>query len=93
MIQVLVMGELCCGSLFTSQYSLYITLTGIALMGIVLGYATIVTAQSKAATRRPPRTKRIGGNINKTTRKSKAKAHRKSDSKVSREHRPPTGQS
>ena len=88
LIQVLVMGGLCCGSLFTSQYFIYITLTGIALIGMVLGYATIVTAQSKTAYRRPPRTNRIKGNI-KTTTKTKAKAHHKTDSKGSGEREPP----
>ena len=87
---MLVMIGLCCHSLFMSQYAVYITLTGIALIGMVLGYAIIVAAQYETTARRTPRTKRIRRNIIKTTRKSKATAYRnKSDRKVSEEHEPP----
>ena len=92
LIQVLVMGGLCCGSLFTSQYLIYITLTGIALMGMILCYVTIVTAQTKPNMRRPPRTNRIKGNI-KITTKTEVEVDHKTYSKVPGEHGPPTEKS
>ena len=68
-IQVLVMGGLCCGSLPTSQYLAYIVLTGLALMAIVGGYATIVIAQNTAASSRMVRAKRAKSTVNKTASK------------------------
>lgn len=67
-IQVLVLGGLCCGSLSTIQYLAYITLTGLALIEMVGGYAVIVYGQSGMASSRMAHTKKARSAVNKKAR-------------------------
>ena len=77
-IQVLVMGGLCCGYLLAGQYLVYIMLTGMALIVMVGVYIIIVAAQNKDTSNRRKRSERATRIINKPNRKGLRTDHPKS---------------